>query len=113
MTATGLNQTEMGLILDVFRKHPEIQSVTLFGSRAKGTYSNCSDVDLAVAGDITSFNAEAIASDLDELPLPYRFEVQALKEIKHRALMEHIKRVGVEIYKENVTPNRRGLGYDG
>ena len=111
MMATGLNQTEMGLILGVFRKHPEIQSVTLFGSRAKGTHSNCSDVDLAVAGDITSLDAEAIASDLDDLPLPYRFEVQALKAIKHRALMEHIKRVGVEIYSENATPNLMGLGY--
>jgi hypothetical protein len=39
--------------------------------------------------------------------------VQALKAIKHRALMEHIKRVGVEIYKENVMPDWRGLGYEG
>jgi predicted nucleotidyltransferase len=99
MIAVGLNPAELSLILGVFRKHPEIQSVILFGSRAKGTHSNSSDVDLAVTGDMSSLGAEAIASDLDELPLPYRFEVQALKAIKHRALLEHIHRVGMEIYR--------------
>lgn len=113
MIADGLNQAELSLILTVFGKHPEIQSVILFGSRAKGTHSNRSDVDLAVDGEITALEAEAIASELDELPLPYRFEVQALKAIKHRALIEHIKRVGVEIYRERITPNRGGLGYEG
>jgi predicted nucleotidyltransferase len=113
MMAAGLSPAELSLILGVFRKHPEIQSVILFGSRAKGTHSNRSDVDLAITGDISSLGAEAIASDLEELPLPYRFEVQALKTIKHRALLEHIHRVGMEIYNEDTTrANRKGLGYE-
>ena len=44
--------------------------------------------------------AEAIAAELDELPLPYRFEVQSLEHITHQALREHIQRVGIEIYPE-------------
>jgi hypothetical protein len=57
--------------------------VTLFGSRAKGTASDRSDVDLAVRGDLTPLQAEAIAGELDELPLPYRFEVQPIARIRH------------------------------
>ena len=107
MTSEGLNPVEIALISTILQKHPKIDSAILFGSRAKGTHTNRSDVDLAVSGDVTPLEAESIASDLDELPLPYRFEVQALKEIKHRALMEHIKRVGVVIYNENTGNGNR------
>ena len=33
-----------------------------------------------------------------ELPLPYRFDVQALEQITFAPLLEHIQRVGVVIY---------------
>lgn len=82
----------------IFRRHPEVTSATLFGSRAKGTHSDRSDVDLVVTGHVEPLHAEAIASELDELPLPYRFEVQPLAHIHHRPLLEHIKRVGIIIY---------------
>ena len=88
----------------VFRRHPEVSSATLFGSRAKGTHSVHSDVDLAVSGEVDPLGAEAIAAELDELPLPYRFDVQSLHHITHRALREHIKRVGIVTYPE-ATPS--------
>jgi len=89
---------ELALMHGVFRRHPEIASATLFGSRAKGTHSPRSDVDLAVSGAVDPLRAEAIAAELDELPLPYRFEVQSLAHIDHRALREHISRVGITVY---------------
>jgi predicted nucleotidyltransferase len=98
MSAPPLKPAELDLVRSVFRHHPEVTSATLFGSRAKGTHSDRSDVDLAVTGDVEPLRAEAIASELDELPLPYRFEVQALAHIHYRPLLEHIDRVGVVIY---------------
>jgi len=89
---------KLELVRSVFRLHPELISATLFGSRAKGTHTQRSDVDLVVAGDIEPLRAEAIAAELEELPLPYRFDVQALVHIQHRPLLEHIKRVGICIY---------------
>lgn len=86
------------MVRSVFRHHPEVKTVTLFGSRAKGTHSDRSDVDLAVTGDVEPLRAEAIAAELEELPLPYRFDVQPLDHIQHRPLQEHIKRVGILIY---------------
>ncbi len=98
MKAPPLKPAELELVRSVFRLHPEVTSATLFGSRAKGTHTHRSDVDLAVAGDIEPLRAEAIAAELEELPLPYRFDVQSLAHIQHRPLLEHIQRVGIVIY---------------
>jgi len=89
---------KLELLRSVFRLHPEVKSATLFGSRAKGTHTHRSDVALVVAGDIGPLRAEAIAAELEEMPLPYRFDVQSLAHIQHRPLLEHIKRVGILNY---------------
>ena len=98
MRASPLEPEEMELVRSIFRRHPEVRSATLFGSRAKGSHNDRSDVDLVVTGDVEPLRAEAIAAELEELPLPYRFEVQALTHIQHQPLSEHIKRVGIVIY---------------
>jgi hypothetical protein len=53
---------------------------------------------LAVTGNIEPLHAESIAAELDELPLPYRFEVQSLEHIQYPPLLEHIQRVGIVIH---------------
>ena len=98
MSTPPLQPTELDLVRSVLRRHPEVQSATLFGSRAKGTHSNRSDVDLALSGNLGALAAVAIAAELEELPLPYRFDVQALNQITLPPLLEHIERVGIEIY---------------
>jgi len=100
MTRDPLVASELELVLSVLRQHPEIESATLFGSRAKGTHSDRSDVDLALAGSLGALGAEAIAAELEELPLPYRFDVHALAAITYPPLLQHIERVGKVIYPE-------------
>jgi predicted nucleotidyltransferase len=98
MTQPPLQPSELDLVRSVLRLHPEVHSATLFGSRAKGTHHSRSDVDLALSGELGLLGAEAIAAELEELPLPYRFDVQSLEQISFAPLLEHIKRVGIEIY---------------
>ena len=98
--AAALSAHELALVNGVFSRHPEVTSVTLFGSRAKGTHTPRSDVDLAISGEVNALRAEAIAAELDELPLPYRFDVQPVQAITNRALREHIERVGIVVYPE-------------
>ncbi len=104
MKTPALSLHELDLITSVFRRHPEVVAATLFGSRAKATHTPCSDVDLAVWGDVDALRAEEIVSDLDELPLPYRFEVKPFALIRLRALREQIERVGISIYPEPALP---------
>lgn len=99
MNAVPFSERELAMMGDVFRRNPHVTAGILFGSRAKGTHSERSDVDLAVIGDVTALEAEAIAGDLDELPLPYRFDVQAVAQITNRPLRDHIDRVGLCIYR--------------
>jgi predicted nucleotidyltransferase len=93
-----LTTGELELVRSVFRRHPEVTSAILFGSRAKGTHTERSDVDLVVTGDVGPLRAESIAAELEELPLPCRFEVQSMDQIQHRPLLDHIYRVGITIY---------------
>lgn len=94
----GLDPHELELIRTVLARHSEITGAVLFGSRAKGTAATASDIDLALEGIDDPLRAEAIASELDELPLPYRFDVKALSAIRYAPLLDHIARVGVRIF---------------
>ena len=98
MNTFGLTQTDLDLIRGVLQRHPHVTAAHLFGSRAKGTATASSDIDLALEGITNAVQAEAIASDLDELPLPYHFDVVALSAVKLAQLRDHIARVGVRIY---------------
>lgn len=100
----GLTAHELELMDGVFRRHPEVSLVKLFGSRAKGTHRVRSDVDLAVWGTAGALQAEAIAGELDELPLPYQFEVHAFEHISNHALREHIQRVGIPLLSNTSMP---------
>ena len=99
MTPPPLTAGELELMRTVFRRHPEISIVKLFGSRARGTHSPESDIDLAVWGDVDELSAEAIAAELDELPLPYRYDVKPFAAIRLGSLREHIERVGLPLYE--------------
>jgi predicted nucleotidyltransferase len=100
MTAPiGLAHGELQLIRSVLARHPAITGAILFGSRAKGTAAPASDIDLALEGIDDALQAEAIASELDDLPLPYHFDVTALSSIRSQPLREHIARVGMRIHR--------------
>lgn len=95
---SGLTQRELDLIRGVLVGAREITGAVLFGSRAKGTASPASDIDLALEGIDDPLAAETIASELEELPLPFRFDVKALAAIEHQPLREHIERMGLRIF---------------
>jgi predicted nucleotidyltransferase len=99
MKDVGLAPHEIEMMRTVFRQIPSIVEVVLFGSRAKGNFRPESDVDLALIGVDDDLQAEAVADELNELPLPYRFEVKACGTIRYAPLREHIARVGLTLYR--------------
>jgi predicted nucleotidyltransferase len=100
----GLDERATRLMRGVFEKHPQIAEVRVFGSRAKGNFRPESDVDFALFGDVDRRLASRVASELDELPLPYQFDVEAYSSVEHRPLREHIDRVGKSFF----TAGRKG-----
>ena len=94
----GLTEQQQATICSVLRRHPAVSRAILFGSRAKATHTERSDIDLALEGIQSEGEAEAIRSELEESNLPQRFDVLAMACIQHQELREHIQRVGLPIY---------------
>ncbi|MBM4257353.1 MAG: nucleotidyltransferase domain-containing protein [Deltaproteobacteria bacterium] len=103
MKDIGLTPHEINLICDVLRRFPTVSEAVLYGSRAKGTHRPESDIDLTLVGVTDDLEAEAVADELEELPLPYRFDVKAYDRITYGLLREHIDRVGITLYRRNVS----------
>jgi Predicted nucleotidyltransferases len=101
MNICGVSPESFRLMVESFRKYPQIREVVLFGSRAKGNYTKGSDIDLAIKGDRpmpeVALNLQAWLNE--ELPIPYMVDVVDYQSLTHQALIEHIDRVGIIIYK--------------
>ena len=101
MMSTGLTSEQIDVLVRIFIKYPEIKVVKLYGSRAKGNFNSRSDVDLVVFGEgIDRFLLSNMLLDLDDSNLPYSVDLQNYSEIKNRALIDHIDRVGIPIFKQ-------------
>ena len=101
MTARfGVSSEAFEAICSVFVGLEKIDRVRIFGSRALGTYKPGSDIDLAVEGRlITLDDLLSIRIKLDNLMLPYRFDLVDYKQLTDDApLKEHIERVGVVVF---------------
>ena len=97
----GLNNTIIEQINGVFKNYTELYRVILYGSRAKGDYKNSSDIDLTIIGKQLELKlTNKIENELDDLLLPYTFDVSIYSHIKNKNLLEHINRVGKEFYKK-------------
>jgi len=103
MSATGLTPEHLALLQQVFKKHPQVATVKLYGSRAKGNFHERSDIDLVVFGTgIDRFLVADLLLDLADSDLPYTVDLQNYSDIKNRALLEHIDRVGLVIFERGV-----------
>lgn len=96
---TGLTKETIEKVQNCFAKHKGITEVILYGSRAKGNYQNGSDIDLCLVGESLNLNLlYKLSDDLDELMLPYTFDLSIKSKIENPDLVEHIDRVGKVFY---------------
>jgi len=70
------------------------KEVILYGSRAKGTARERSDIDIAVSG-VKDF--EILAEEVDELPTLYSIDLLNMDTCRNELLMEDIRQYGREI----------------
>jgi predicted nucleotidyltransferase len=96
----GLKQHHIDAINRCFARWPGIEQVILYGSRAKGTYKNGSDIDLTIVGDLDYHALLALENQLDDLLLPYKIDLSLLHTIDNPDLTDHIGRVGQVFYEK-------------
>ena len=92
----GLPERTINELIEFFESKPEIEKVVIYGSRAKGSYKNGSDIDFAIWSDKGTI-AE-ILLELDELPTPYMFDVTNYKTLTHEGMKTSIDRDGKIFY---------------
>lgn len=88
-------------VVEVLKKNPLIEAAILYGSRAKGTQREGSDVDLVLKGqNLNLREINKLHIELDNLLLPYTFDISIYHRINDPGLIDHINRVGKTIYKK-------------
>lgn len=103
----GLSDETVQRMAKVFSRHPEIEKVVLYGSRAKGNYRNGSDIDLSLFGEKLDSNILGrIDWELDDLLLPYKIDLSIFHQLKHPELVDHIRRVGMVFYERRPVPGQ-------
>ncbi|MFV0346788.1 MAG: nucleotidyltransferase domain-containing protein [Bacteroidales bacterium] len=94
----GLDTEDIGRIINIIEDNVDIEDAVLFGSRAKGDFTNGSDVDIAFKGNNLQIgDILNLYLAVDELYLPYKFDLIIYDHIEDTALKEHIDRVGVSL----------------
>lgn len=101
---TGLPQEVHAKIRETLGRIAALDEAILYGSRAMGTYRPGSDIDLSLKGDLLEWqDLQRLEVALDDLMLPYRFDLSLYDQIDNPDLIAHIQRVGISFYKRNNT----------
>ena len=101
MKNTGLTIEDVKSINAVFSKYSEIEKVLIYGSRAMGNYRLASDIDLTLIGRKIDLNLQLkIEFDLDDLMLPYKFDVSIYNKITNPEFIDHVNGAGKEFYNK-------------
>jgi predicted nucleotidyltransferase len=98
----GLKESNLKQIQKVFSHYPQIEEVLIYGSRAKGNFRNGSDIDLTLKGkQIDLAVLSRLSDELDDLFLPYTFDISIYQNIKQEDFLDHILRIGKSFYKRS------------
>ncbi|MFA5815970.1 MAG: nucleotidyltransferase domain-containing protein [Bacteroidales bacterium] len=101
----GLKKNIIQKIQDVFAAFPEVDEAVLYGSRAKGNFKPGSDIDLTLKGKNLNLSVmNKISMLIDDLLLPYTFDLSIFHQIHDTDLIDHIQRIGISFYKKTIAP---------
>lgn len=97
----GLRDTDLTYMAELFTRHPDIEQVWLYGSRAKGTNRPGSDVDLALVGpDVKRETVRHIHFVLEEeSPMPFFFDVLHWNTLANSTMKAEIQRTAQPLYQ--------------
>ncbi|MDE0259701.1 MAG: restriction endonuclease subunit S [Gammaproteobacteria bacterium] len=93
----GLKDAHREAIVAALDANNRVERAVLFGSRATGTNTVTSDVDIALFGDRLTLTDQArLAATVDEIPMAQSVDLILYDSVRDRTLREHIQNDGVE-----------------
>lgn len=100
MCRFGLNETQQQVIKNILARYPEVEQAIIYGSRAKGSFREGSDIDLTLKGEfITQTILGNIWNDLEDSYSPYLFDLSIYQHLTNQQLIESIDRTGEIFYQ--------------
>jgi predicted nucleotidyltransferase len=96
----GIPTSDLNDVIFILKENEKIRKAILFGSRAKGNFTSGSDVDIALVGNkLKLADVLEISVKIDELYLPWKFDIIIYDRIKEPELKNHIERVGKVLFQ--------------
>lgn len=90
----------MQQLKSVFARYPNIHTVYLFGSRAKGNFRDGSDIDLAVlAPEMKPEIFTQLWNEIDALPIVFKVDCLHFEQLDNNVLKHKILDEGVVFYQ--------------
>jgi len=100
---TGLDTYDIERIQKVFSNFPQVEKVLLYGSRSIGNFRPSSDIDLTLIGNkLNSSILQEVEFELDDLLLPYKFDISIYDKIENPEFLNHIDNIGKVFYTKNI-----------
>ena len=96
----GICDKSYQILQSYFQQVENIDKVVIFGSRMLGTYCNGADIDLALFGK--NLNMIKINAELEELQMPYMYDVLEYETLQNKALKDHIRTQGKVFFQKKV-----------
>lgn len=99
-TRANLPVAALEQIYAALAKEATVQRALLYGSRARGTAKNTSDIDIALDGDTLSLAHKArLEQALDDLLLPWKIDLCLLSSVDNADLLANIQQDGLVLYQ--------------
>jgi uncharacterized protein len=92
-TKFGLQNKEVEIIQNYLKTIPELSKVVIFGSRARGDFQEFSDIDLCLFCK-AKLNVFTIKNELNQLRIPFLFDVLQWENLDNLKLKQKIKTEG-------------------
>ncbi len=94
----NLNKELLEEIIDICKRHAEIEKVVLFGSRARGDNSPKSDIDLAI---YANSNFSDFIEDMENNTRTLlEFDFSNMRTVKDEFFIEQVNKEGIIIYEK-------------
>ncbi len=107
----GIKDIHREAIIAEIAANDRIERAVLFGSRATGTNTVTSDVDIALFGNrLTRTDQVRLAAALEEIPMAQTVDLVLYHSIRNKELESHIRRHGIEWFaRPAVTDNGHAI----
>ena len=100
----GLKDSHRETILAILGAHPGVTGAVLFGSRAMGTFTPESDIDICLLGGTLTLTDQArLSARLEATTIPQKVGLVLHRHIDSKELLDHIRDHGQVLLDKSVS----------